>query len=810
MGTSSTRPPGPGGTVEQRAQRDRARLGAVGDERAGRWLLWVMIAAGAVFVTGLVLHSAGFNLVRMGWMGALSEWLPAAVCWAAVFRTRFGRVRVLLAASAVTTYTVGNAYYLVLLARDGVVTFPSAADAAFVCFYFLMLAALAALVHRQMQRMPWSVWLDGVLGSLGAASLLAVALSPILQSASEASLSLRTVTAISAPMLDLVLVAAVMGIAATPGLDVGPRWLFLVLGLVTFAGTDVVYALEVTRGTYVVGTPLDAGWGLGLGLVAFWVDGASRWNVDKRQSIKGAAALAVPAAATAAALGVLVLATQVQVTALAVILAAVTLVAAAARTQLAFRQLQRLPDLRRQTRTDDLTGLPNRRALYADVPVRLHQGRGHRCALLLLDLDRFKEVNDSLGHHVGDRLLVQVGTRLSHELRAGDLLARLGGDEFAILLDGADQDQAVAVAVKLRSVLAEPFTLEGIALQTDVSIGIALFPEQGLDLSVLLRRADMAMYRAKTARAGHRVYTVADNTRGDDRLRTLEELRTALAADQLVVHYQPKVDLVDDEVRSVEALVRWCHPRRGLQYPDTFLGLIEDSGLMRTMTRVVLEKALDQAARWRSQGSTLQVAVNMSGSSLIDADLPDDVAAMLAQRSLPAGTLMLEITEDFLMADCQRARTILGRLRDEGVRIAVDDFGTGYSSLAYLRDLPIDELKLDRSFVFPMADDARAAALVGSTIALAHSLDLRMVAEGVESQVAYTELARLGCDQAQGYFMCRPVPAAELDEWLSRRAAARGVAGTVSGVAARPPSRDPAPPRRRPAPSTGAPAPGAA
>ena len=310
-------------------------------------------------------------------------------------------------------------------------------------------------------------------------------------------------------------------------------------------------------------------------------------------------------------------------------------------------------------------------------------------------------------------------------------------------------------------------------MHSAVSIGIALFPDHGRDLSTLLRKADIAMYKAKVAGEPH-LYDGADDD-GGARLRMVEELRTALADDQLVVHYQPKIDLRTGAVHGVEALVRWDHPTHGLLYPDSFLALVEECGLMRAMTQVVLKIALDQAAIWHAGAHPLTVAVNLSASSLVDVELPAEIAAMLTARALPPGALQLEITEEFLMADRDRARDILSQLRDHGVQISVDDFGTGYSSLSYLRDLPIDELKLDRSFVFPMADDVRAASLVASTIALAHSLDLRMVAEGVENDVAFAELARLGCDQAQGYFMSRPVPAAELDRWLR----ARDVTGDV-------------------------------
>ena len=695
-------------------------------------------------------------------------WIPMLGCALAVYRTRFRRLDLILATLAVISFTLANAYY-VILSTDGPPPFPSVADFGFLLFGPLILGALVALVRGRIVGLGWQVWLDCALGSLGAASVLAVVLEPVWRSALDGPPTLATVVAVASPVLDLLVVAAVVGIAAAYGLDAGHRWTILAVGLAIFAVTDIIYALEVTAGTYVLGTPLDAGWGVGLVLVTIWVDQVSRVPVPAQRVRHGPTALTVPAVATASAVGVLVLGTRSHLSGVAVILAGATLLAAAARTQVAFRQLVRMADLRRQARTDDLTGLPNRRAMYADVPEALATTNGGSSALLLLDLDRFKEVNDSLGHHVGDRLLVQVGTRLSHRLRAGDLLSRLGGDEFAVLLTRSDQAEAVAVATKLRAAIAEPFTLDGVVLQTDVSIGIALFPEHGADLSALLRRADMAMYRAKSSRAGHSVYSPVDDAQADTRLRTVDDLRTALEGDQLVVHYQPKVDLRTAEVHGVEALVRWNHPTRGLLYPDTFIGLVEEAGLMRQLTLLVLGKALDQAAAWHASGHRMTVAVNLSASSLMDDELPDFVAQVLAERGLAPTALLLEITEESLMGDRDRARQILTRLRSTGVQIAVDDFGSGYSSLAYLRDLPIDELKLDRSFVFAMAEDARAGALVASAIALAHSLDLRMVAEGVETSAAYAALVRYGCDEAQGYHLSRPVPASILDQWLVDR-----------------------------------------
>jgi len=703
------------------------------------------------------------------------------VCWLTLSRVGFRRWEVPLAAAAVTSFAAGNTYYVVMMAGGGSLPFPSPADVGYLAFYPLMLFALAVAVRRHVRGLA-SVWLDCAVGSLGAAAVLAVLLSPVLSSALTGSSWSATVVAAAYPMFDLVLVAAVAGITVVGGGRIGNRWVLLLVGLLVFAATDVVYALQVAANTYVVGTPLDAGWAVGLALMALWVDGVDRTHhaaASKTNPATGKAALLMPLSATAAGLGVLLVSSRGPLPTLAVALAGVTLVAATARTQVAFHQVTWMADLRRlAATTDDLTGLPNRRSLYAGGHARLVDPRHRRQSLLMLDLDKFKEVNDSLGHHCGDQLLVQVGARLSEQVREGALLARLGGDEFAVLLEDAGRDEAVDVAVKLRSALAEPFALEDITLHTSVSVGIALFPDHGLDLGSLMRRADIAMYKAKTSSNGHHVYNSADDADDATRLQTVEELRTALTTDQLVVHYQPKIDLDTGEVNSVEALVRWDHPTRGLLYPDSFLNLVEESGLMPALTRVVLDLALNQVAAWHAQGRLLTVAVNLSASSLVDSDLPEQVASMLAARGVRPCSLQLEITEEFLMAERERAQEILTRLRHSGVRISVDDYGTGYSSLSYLRDLPIDELKLDRSFVFPMADDARAAALVASTIDLAHSLGLRMVAEGVETQVAYTELRRMGCDQAQGYYISRPVPAAELDQWLINRHSA----GTLTDI----------------------------
>ena len=421
---------------------------------------------------------------------------------------------------------------------------------------------------------------------------------------------------------------------------------------------------------------------------------------------------------------------------------------------------------------DALTGLPNR-DLFADrlgQALRTADRELQPAALLLLDLDRFKDVNDTLGHHHGDQLLCEVGGRLRGALRQVDTVARLGGDEFAVLVPGADADGAAAVADKLRTALQSPLTLDGVMLDVDASIGIAVYPDHGDDTTELLRHADVAMYAAKHAHAGFMVYDPTVDQHSPRRLALLGGLRRALERDELLLHYQPKADVQSGRVLGAEALVRWQHPEHGLLGPDEFIPLAERTGLIHPLTRWVLEAALRQAAAWHRAGHRLSVAVNVSTRCLLDRGLPDEVAELLAAWEVPAGSLVLEVTESAVMADPSRALDVLGRLHAMGVRLALDDFGTGYSSMAYLKALPVDELKVDRSFVGEMVTSPSDSMIVRSTIDLGHNLGLRVVAEGVESQDAWRQLEALGCDTAQGYYLGRPMPAADLEHWLERPA----------------------------------------
>jgi len=425
--------------------------------------------------------------------------------------------------------------------------------------------------------------------------------------------------------------------------------------------------------------------------------------------------------------------------------------------------------LEHQALHDALTDLPNRVLLHDRLQqaIRAAQRDQTAVALLIMDLDRFKEVNDTFGHHTGDQLLEQLGERLGSVLRGSDTIARLGGDEFAVLLPTATLEDANHIAARLLELLEEPFNLGGLQLEIDASIGIALSPEHGTDADTLLRRADVAMYIAKRNGSGHALYTAEQDQHSPMRLALVGELRRAIDQNELSLYFQPKVSLKHSTVLCAEALVRWQHPRHGMLGPDQFVPVAEQTGLIRPLARSVLEAAVRQCNRWRQEGLDLAVAVNLSMRNLHDAEIVDTIRQLLSRWGIPPARLVIEITESSLMADAARAMEVLSRLREMGVGISIDDFGTGYSSLAYLKRLPVDELKIDKSFVANMASDENDAAIVRSTIGLAHDLGLTVVAEGIEDPASWDLLADLGCDVGQGYYISRPMPAAALGAWLT-------------------------------------------
>jgi len=427
--------------------------------------------------------------------------------------------------------------------------------------------------------------------------------------------------------------------------------------------------------------------------------------------------------------------------------------------------------LRRQALYDGLTGLPNRRLLDEELhrAVRETPVTGEHIALLMMDLDQFKEVNDALGHQVGDKLLREIGTRLARELDDA-LIARLGGDEFAVVLAGhIDVDDARRVAVQIRTALAQPFLIDDLRLQSNASIGIAMFPVQAHDPATLIQRADVAMYQAKRAGTGIAVYAPEADRSSVERLTLIGELPHATPEGQLVLHFQPCIDLRTGKTVRTEALVRWNHPRLGLLGPDQFVELAELSGAIQPLTRWVMREGLLAVRAWQAQGHDVGLAVNLSVRNLYDPELVPHLAALLAETGVKPQDLIVELTETELMDDPNLARGVFTALGDLGVGTSIDDFGTGYSSLTYLRDLPLQEIKIDRSFVSEMHRRSDEFTIVRSMIDLGHNLGLDVVAEGVEHGDDLHLLQRLGCDLAQGFHLSKPLALDELLVWLANR-----------------------------------------
>ncbi|MDA8296206.1 MAG: EAL domain-containing protein [Actinomycetota bacterium] len=427
---------------------------------------------------------------------------------------------------------------------------------------------------------------------------------------------------------------------------------------------------------------------------------------------------------------------------------------------------------RYQAQHDSLTGLPNR-VLFREWIARAidaHAERGEwgeRCAVLLMDLDRFKDINDSLGHHTGDGVLSHVASRLERAVAQAGMVARLGGDEFAVLLERVvDRTSVLDLIGAIQAALGQPVMMQGLPIALEASIGVSLYPDDGGDVDTLLQHADIAMYQAKANETGCAFYDPREDANDSAHLTLAAELRRAITERELVVHYQPKVKISSNHTSSVEALVRWQHPSEGLVFPDHFIPIAQHSELIKPLTLYVIEESLAQCARWRAEGLDVSVSVNLSTRNLLDLEFPLQVAELLERAAMPPASLMFEITESVMMAERTRIGAVLAELDAMGLRLSIDDFGTGYSSLVHLRRLPLREVKIDRSFVATMHEDPDDAAIVRSMIELGRSLGLDVVAEGVEREETLDELAALGCGYAQGYLLSPPASGDELSAWL--------------------------------------------
>ena len=438
---------------------------------------------------------------------------------------------------------------------------------------------------------------------------------------------------------------------------------------------------------------------------------------------------------------------------------------------------------------DALTGLPNRTLLYE----RMHDCRrrarrtGDRFAVLVVDLNRFKEINDTLGHHIGDLVLQQIASRLTKLLRSSDMIARLGGDEFAILLSPVlDRFAVTNLSERLKTALDAPLLCKGLTLDVNASVGAAIFPDDGTDMTELLQKADVAMYVAKNAGLPMAFYDEDQDHHSARHLTLMSltgELGRAIEREELELHYQPKISIPTNEVIGVESLVRWRHPVYGFVPADEFVAVAEHTGLIHNLTEWALRSSFEQCARWRAAGIDLTLSVNLSAKTLQDNDLPQLIENLLDGYGVEPKRLILEFTEGAITADTERCRANIVRLAEYGLKISIDDFGTGYSSLACLKALPVHELKIDTSFVRDMVDDEDHQTIVRSTIDLAHNLGLTASAEGVESVETLALLAVMGCDTAQGYYIGMPLPVSDFEDWLRARQAPKEAPQLVSVAA---------------------------
>ncbi|HTZ08123.1 MAG TPA: EAL domain-containing protein [Acidimicrobiales bacterium] len=759
MGTSAWRQP-----LRRRADRSRP----------GIWWLYAALAGVVLaYLVSLVIRPPDQQWTWLdGWGVAGFEAAAAGLCIVRGLTRRQGRSVPLLLGFGLLSWALGDFAFTAESLGGTVPPVPSVADLFYMGFYPLAYAGTMILLRRQVDRLSPPNWLDGAVAGLGAASLCAAFAFHDIARATRAGAA-ATATNLAYPVGDLLLLSLAIGGTALLARGRRGPWLVLAGGItVNVVGDTVNLFGATTVGQSHLGMVLNGGaWP-----VSILVISASAWmapGTGDPLRPQRAAGFLLPGVAAGAGLILLFVGSLRPLGGVALGLATATLVVVGLRMTASVRSLRLLTEERhRQAVTDELTGLGNRRQLFHVLdayfdPVATGPGElraaGRTLAFLFIDLNRFKEINDSFGHPAGDELLRQIGPRLSRAVRPGDVVVRLGGDELGVVLLDAGADAATAAARRIVAALAEPFTLRMVRARIGASIGIALAPEDASDAAELLWCADVAMYRAKLGGTPFALYDHRIDGE-EQQLRLVDELRAAVEAGDFVLHYQPQLDLRTGHIMAVEALVRWPHARLGLIPPLKFLPLAEEAGLMGDLTRLVLDRALDQCARWRREQPDLAVSVNVSASNLLDPDFTDLVGSLLDRHDVPPEALVLEITETSIITDFDRSRSVIERLRDLGIVVSIDDFGAGFTSLAYLSSLAVRELKLDRTFITGLGAGrtGRDFELVRATIELGHAMGLRVVAEGIEDAATLDLLGELGCDLAQGYFISRPMPPDEL------------------------------------------------
>jgi len=728
------------------------------------WLSWAVLIIGlsANQVAQSVAHQKSAAIL----LTSLSVFFPLLVLRVAlaVGLSPGRRASLLLLLAAVATWSLGS--ISVNAARmDEEAHFPASGEWLFLISYLGMAGYLLRDVDRRQPR-PARGWLDITVicgGTSCLASLLLV--TPIQLASGQEGVSL--LLALIYPLADVILALVVLGQSLLLTRSDRRKSLMLGTAFIMLACADSGFALQVSASTYDFGNLSNTLWG---GAFALLVAAACRPEQPVIRAVPKVAGTTILVTAGVVALAVLTIRPDDSLAYYTLPPAVLTMATVAVRLALALRDANRANEAFALSQTDDLTKLPNRRAVRA----WLRDGLADRkpLALMLLDLDGFKEINDSLGHRAGDTVLMLVGVRMREAVEPHVRVARLGGDEFAIILDTTNEIELMETAHGVLQELAKPIIVDDIELSPSGSIGVTVALETDKDGSDVLRRADVAMYQAKNSGQGAALYDAQLDEFSRSRLQLSEELRKALTDGQIEVWYQPQLDAATMEVSGLEALVRWRHPTQGVISPVSFLPAARRAGLMGQLSVVVAEQAVRDMQQRRLAGLDLRVAVNCAPPELLGPSFLPQLYASIAEHDIPVDRLVLEVTEDSFLADPLNTREVLLELRSHGVQVSIDDYGTGFSSLTYLRNLPVQELKIDRALIGNVATDDRSRMIVASTIQLAHALDMRIVAEGVENAADLAALVAMGIDIVQGYHLARPMPPSQINQWVREWASA--------------------------------------
>jgi diguanylate cyclase (GGDEF)-like protein len=728
----------------------------------------------------------GYSSFWDGWVGNIACTMPIIPLLLRARHSSKLRSAWLALAGGVALNDVGNIVYLLHDQNMHPIPSPAPSDVPYLLSYVGFAIGVTLITQRSYGARILSARLDGAIAGIAAGAVAATLWFDAVLNVSGNSL--QVVVGMSYPLMDLALLMLLVAGLARLRFRPNVTKLALTLGIVWFLVGDIIDLNQVAAHTYVPDTLLDGTWLLGIWLLAVsaWKSPERRTEPRTDEAVAPHGILVIPTICGVLSLAVLVRSLAHHTSHVSSMLAIFALLLVIVRMVATLREVRHGALNFRDARTDELTGLGNRRSFSEVCQEKLASlSKSQRLCVLLIDMDGFKEVNDSLGHRCGDELLNTVGERLQRGLSNRGTIARIGGDEFATSCVVTSIEEGVTIAQELNATLDEPISLDGVTVRIGVSIGVAISPEHGVSPADLLRSADVAMYQAKVSHTDVCTYNAEKDPNSRERLVMIDELRAAIESRELTLHFQPQLDLRTAAVRGVEALVRWKHPMRGLLYPDEIVSLAERVGLILPLTRAVLEQAIVEASRLDRAGHRLQMSVNITRYDLLDDQLPSFIYELLEKNEFPASSLTLEITESSVGEDPENAKRCIEKLRERGIGISIDDFGVGYSSMSQLLNLPIDELKVDKSFVQALGSDRRALAIVRSAIELARALDLTLVAEGIETSTNLAILEEIGADIGQGWAIAQPLSSVQLEKFLTLSCVDGVVTSLVAGTVGR-------------------------